>query len=236
MRGRPTASAFTSAWSTLTLNRPVVQLTKHRPSTPFAMAKLHSEAADRNKGPILDVLRRVLPAQGRLLEIASGSGQHVAHFATELPEWTFAPTDVDADARASINTWVREADLRNVESAVELDASSWPWPVGEVDAVMNANMIHISPWVSTLGLIRGAGRTLRDGGLLVLYGPYMVDGYTATSNVRFSESLRARNREWGVRELRDVERIALGECLELEETVKMPANNLCVIFRKKAST
>lgn len=201
-----------------------------------AMVKLHSAAADRNKGPILSELQRVLPEQGRLLEVASGSGQHIAHFAAALPQWTFVPTDVDETLCASVDEWVLEAGVRNVESAQLFDVRSWPWTMGVVDAIYNANMIHISAWDTTLALMRGAGSVLRDGGLLVMYGPYVVDGQSAQSNLSFSMSLRSRNKDWGVRELRDVQRVAREHALELQDVIEMPANNLIVIYRKQPQT
>lgn len=196
---------------------------------------LHSPAADRNKGPILSVLQQVLPASGHLLELASGSGQHVCEFAAGLPGWTFSPTDLDEGALRSIDAYVTEAALGNVRPSVKLDACVWPWPVESADAVLAVNMVHISVWEATEGLFAGAGRVLGKGGRLVLYGPFVIDGETAESNLRFSDSLKERNKLWGVRELREVERIANVEGLGLVQVVEMPANNNCVVFEKGAT-
>lgn len=201
-------------------------------SKPTIM-KLHSDAADRNKAPILKVLQRVLPASGHLLEIAAGSGQHVAFFADALPAWHFSPTDPTDNAVASIDEYIREAGVKNVAPAALLDATTWPWPVTAVDAIYVCNMVHISPWAATEGLMRGASRVLNEGGVMVLYGPYLVDGETAESNLKFSKNLRERNAEWGVREVRDVEKVAKQSRLVLKQILPLPANNLCVVFEKK---
>lgn len=194
--------------------------------------KRHAPAAERNRGPILEVLRRVLPDRGHALEVASGSGQHVVAFAEGLPGWRFSPSDLDPTARASVDAWVAELGLTNVEPAVELDACVWPWPVISADAVLCSNMIHISPWETTLGLLRGAGQVLAVGGTLVLYGPFYVDGQTAPSNVAFDANLRGRDPSWGVRELTEIQTIASTHGLVHEQSVAMPANNLTVVFRR----
>lgn len=196
--------------------------------------KLYSAAAERNTAPILAVLQRLLPPSGRFLEIASGSGQHVAAFAAALPQWHFSPTDLDTGSLTSIDEWVAEAKLTNVSAAVQLDTSKWPWAVAEADVISACNMAHISPWNATLGLLEGAGKILGDAGMLLLYGPYVIDGKTADSNRRFTESLKSRNAEWGVRELRDVEKAAREKGFALQEIVQMPANNHVVVFRKTA--
>ncbi len=182
------------------------------------------------------MLQRVLPRSGRLLEVASGSGQHVATFAAAMPEWQFHPTDLDKESRASIDAWVAEAKVKNVSRAVKLDATTWPWPVIEADAIFACNMVHISPWNATVGLLEGASKVLRKGGTLVLYGPYIIDGKTAGSNRRFSASLKQRNPEWGVRELRNVQSLADSHGLSLAEIVPLPANNHCVVFRKREAS
>jgi len=194
--------------------------------------KRHAPAAERNRGPILEVLQRVLPEHGHALEVASGSGQHVVAFAAAMPQWTFSPSDLDPTARASVDAWVAELGLGNVRPAVTLDASAWPWPVTSVDAVLCSNMIHISPWDATLGLLRGAGEVLTPGGTLVLYGPFYVEGQSADSNVAFDRSLRSRDRSWGVRELEEIRSIASSHGLVHEQSVTMPANNLTVVFRR----
>lgn len=194
--------------------------------------QLRSEAAERNKAPILSVLQRVLPARGRLLEVSSGSGQHVAAFAAEMPDWHFSPTDLEPSSLRSIDAYVTEAKLSNVNPAVRLDAAEWPWPVTEANAIFNCNMVHISPWEATEGLMNGAGKVLKAGGKLVLYGPYVIDGKTAGSNLRFSENLKSRDPSWGVRELNDVKKLAGRNGLSHAETVAMPANNHIVVFTK----
>ena len=188
-------------------------------------------ATERNRGPILDVLRRVLPAQGLVLEVASGTGEHVAHFARALPGLTFQPTEYEAARRASVDAWT--AGLPNVRSAVALDATSPVWPVAAAAAVFCANMIHIAPWSACAGLMTGAGRVLTPGGLLVVYGPFLRAGVpTAAGNLAFDAALRARDANWGVRDLEDVVALAARHRLRLDEVVEMPANNLMVVFRR----
>jgi cyclopropane fatty-acyl-phospholipid synthase-like methyltransferase len=196
----------------------------------------HSPAADRNKGPILDVLRRVLPPTGNVLEIGSGSGQHVIHFAEALPDLTWQPTDADAELRASVTMHLRASPLKNVNPPVELDVMRLPWPVRSADAIVSINMIHIAPRAATRALLEGAGQTLKAGGALVLYGPYRRHGrHTALSNEAFDAALRTRNPEWGLRDLEDVTRLAEGSGLALEEVVEMPANNLTLVFQKRGA-
>ena len=197
----------------------------------------HSPAADRNKGPILDVLRRVLPPTGSVLEIGSGSGQHVIHFAAALPHLTWQPSDADAELRASVMTHLRASPLKNVNPPVALDVLQLPWPVRSAAAVLSINMIHIAPPAATEALLRGAGQTLGAGGVLVLYGPYRCHTrHTAPSNEAFDAVLRARNPEWGLRDLEDVTRLAHGNGFSLEEVVELPANNLTLVFRKRGAT
>ncbi len=195
--------------------------------------RLDFPATGRNAEPILDVLRDVLPQQGTVLEIASGSGQHVAHFARHFPGLTWQPTDLDPEHRRSIAAWT--AELENVRDPIGLDATHAPWPVQRVDAVLCANMIHIAPWEAGLGLLAGTGQVLSLGGLLYLYGPFRIDGaHTADSNAQFDASLKSRNPSWGVRDLGDVTDCAAEHGLTLETSIEMPANNLSVIFRKTA--
>src|SRR6185312_5382904 len=164
-----------------------------------------SPAALRNREPILDVLRRVLPARGLVLAIAEGSGEHAAHFAAGLPGLTWQPSDPSEEARASIAAHREAAALPNLLPPVELDVR-WPaWPVTRADAIIAINMIHIAPWAACEGLMAGAHRTLAPGGVLYLYGPYMENGaHTAPSNAAFDASLKLRNPEWGIRDLGDV--------------------------------
>jgi SAM-dependent methyltransferase len=196
--------------------------------------RCHAPAADRNKGPILEVLRRWLPAQGTVVEIASGTGQHVAHFAAALPGLTWQPTEVDVGLHDSIAAWIESEQLTNVRQPLALDVSLHPWPVDRADAVICINMIHISPWQATLDLMKGAASLLRDGGILFLYGPYRQFGsHTAPSNAAFDADLRARNREWGLRDLEAVTDVAATNGFAFGEVVPMPANNFSVVFRKQ---
>ncbi|MEZ4366226.1 MAG: DUF938 domain-containing protein [Kofleriaceae bacterium] len=196
--------------------------------------KRHSPAAERNRAPILEVLRRVLPTHGRVLELASGSGQHAVAFASALPGITWQPSDPDADARASIAAWRAEAALPNLAAPLDLDVTAPAWPVDPVDAVVAVNLVHISPWAATEALFAGAARVLRPGGVVVLYGPYRIDGDTAPSNLAFDADLRARDPAWGVRELREVVAAADGCGLALAEVIAMPANNHVVVLRPHA--
>lgn len=195
-------------------------------------ARLHSPAAERNRGPILAELQRLLPAQGVLLEVASGTGQHAAHCAAALPGWTWWPSDPELRSRASIAAWCE--GLANVQPALALDVLAAPWPgVPErLDAVYCANMLHISPWATCAALMHGAARRLRGGGWLLLYGPYLVDGDpTAPGNQAFDADLRQRDPRWGLRRLGEVQAEALGAGLQLRQRIAMPANNLLLVFQ-----
>lgn len=194
---------------------------------------LSSPSALRNRDPILAVLRRVLPARGTVLEVASGTGEHAVHFAAALPELTWQPSDPDPEARDSIASYRTAAALPNLLAPIELDASAPVWPVAHADAVVSFNMIHIAPWAAAEGLMAGAGRLIGRGGVLFLYGPFMEGGHhTAPSNAAFDQSLRMRNPEWGVRDLGRVSELARGHGFDLLERVAMPAHNLSVIFRR----
>lgn len=199
-------------------------------------ARRFAPAAARNRDPILDVLRGVLPERGLVLEIASGSGEHAIHFAAALPALTFQPSDPDAAARASIDAWVRAAAVPNVRPAAGLDAAAWPWPVAAADAVLCINMIHIAPWSAAEGLMRGAGAVLPAGGPLLLYGPFRRDGaHTAPSNAAFDDDLRRRNPAWGVRDIEAVAALAGAAGFGPSAVTDMPANNLAVVFRRRLS-
>lgn len=200
----------------------------------------HSPAAERNKQPILDVLREVLPAQGTALEIASGTGQHVCWFAASMPAWTWQPTDADANALPEIAARASQAGLANVRPPLSLDVTAPHWPAQgpafafPFDAVYCANMLHISPWATCAGLMQGSARHLAPDGLLVTYGPYLDDHVpTAPSNLAFDRSLRARHPEWGIRRLEDVAREAQRAGLALRERREMPANNLLLVFGRE---
>lgn len=193
---------------------------------------LHAPATARNRDPILEVLRRVLPPTGLVLEVASGSGEHAAWFAPRLPGLTWQPSDADAVARESIEAWRGAAATPNLLPPLDLDVRRWPWPVERADAVVAINMIHISPWQSTEGLLRGAAALLDPGAPLVLYGPFRREGrHTAPSNEAFDADLRTRDPAWGVRDLEAVAEAA--DAFDLDEVVAMPANNLTVIFRRR---
>ena len=195
-----------------------------------------SPAAERNRQPILEVLQRLLPAHGVALEIASGTGQHAALFAAALPGWSWQPSDPQADALASIAAWCAQSDsgvpLPNVRPPVRLDVMAPDWPgVDVVDAIFCANMLHIAPWPTCPALMRGAARHLTPQGVLLTYGPYLVEGVvTAPGNLAFDQSLRARNPAWGTRHLAEVTREATQAGLRLREQIAMPANNLLLVF------
>lgn len=203
-------------------------MTDHRRSAPHVA---------RNAGPIVEVLAEILPIRGLALELASGTGEHILHFAQEFPKLLWQPSDPEPAALRSIEAWRAESGLFNLLPAVSLDARAADWPVPQADAILCINMIHISPWSATAGLMRGAGRLLAEGAPLYLYGPYRRDGVeTAPSNEAFDESLRARDPEWGLRELEAVEAEAGKQGLRLDRIVEMPANNLSLLFRKGAAS
>lgn len=195
--------------------------------------RLVSPSADRNKGPILAVLERILPPTGTVLEIASGTGQHVVHFARALGHLTWQPSDAEAECLRSISAWLSAERLPNIRQPIELDVQALPWPVGAVDAVVCANLLHIAPWPVVPALFAGARAALRASGPLCLYGPYSLQGrHTAPSNAAFDRALRAYDPEWGVRDLAEVARVAEEHGFDLAETAEMPANNLSVVFRR----
>jgi len=199
---------------------------------PGAMA---SPAVARNTDAILAVLRAHLPAHGRVLEIASGSGEHAVAFARALPLTTWTPSDPSPEARASIAAWANEAALPNLKPAIDLDAARPDtWPAVDIQAIVCINMIHISPWAATEGLMAGAARILPDpGGLLVLYGPFReAEVPLAPSNEAFDASLKSRDPAWGLREVEAVVALAQSHHLHLTRRVEMPANNLMLLFRR----
>ncbi len=197
-------------------------------------AARQSPSTARNRGPILEVLRRCLPAAGRVLEIASGAGEHAVFNAAALPHMVWQPTDPDPLALASITAWRDYASLENLLPPLHLDACEPDlWPVDRAEAIVNINMIHISPWAATAGLMVGAGRLLQTGGVLFVYGPFIEAGVeTAASNLAFDQSLRARGSGWGLRGLDAVVALAAVQDLTLSERVAMPANNLALVFRR----
>ena len=201
---------------------------------PFSAALL-SPAVARNRDPILTVLRRVLPNRGTVLEIASGTGEHAAYFAAQLPTLIWQPSDVDPEALTSIEAHRAAANAPNLRAPIELDVTAPVWPVTHADAVVSMNIIHISPWAAAQGLMAGAGRLLAAGAPLYLYGPFKENGeHTAPSNAAFDASLRARDPQWGVRDLGDVRALAAGHGFDFVERVAMPANNLSLVFRRRA--
>jgi cyclopropane fatty-acyl-phospholipid synthase-like methyltransferase len=204
-----------------------------RIADPLDDGRQHSASAERNRDPILAVLRRVLPAKGRVLELGSGTGQHVVHFAKALPGLRWQPTDVDPALRASIEAWVRLDGVANVDRPIALDIRSRPWPVTAADAIVCINVIHVSPWEVVPALFEGAAAILPPGGVLVTYGAYRRNGtHTAPSNERFDAQLRDHDPSWGIRDLEAIEAVARTRAFALEEDVAMPANNLTLVFRK----
>lgn len=201
-----------------------------------------SAPADRNKQPILDVLRQVLPQQGRALEIASGTGQHVAWFAAHLPHWVWQPTDARPDALPSIAAYVAQQSLSNVQPPLLLDVLAAHWLTDDAqgkgplfDLIYCANMLHISPWATCAALMRGSARHLAPGGRLVTYGPYLEDDVpTSEGNLAFDKSLRAQNPAWGIRRREDVEQEASRAGLQHAARHAMPANNLLLVWTQVA--
>jgi hypothetical protein len=204
----------------------------------------HAAATRRNREPILDVLRRVLPAQGTVLEIGSGTGEHAVYLAPRLMPRFWQPTDIEPANLKSIVAWVRESPSTNILPPISLDAAASEWPIEReprpdppVTAIFSANVIHISPWSVCLGLIGGAGRILPEGGVLALYGPFKMKGrHTAPSNEAFDESLRARDPSWGVRDLTEIENLTGEMGLHLDDVVDMPANNKVAVFSRSRSS
>lgn len=188
-------------------------------------------AVQRNREPILAVLREVLPDVGMVLEVASGTGEHAAFFAHELPGLAWQPSDPSPEMRESIAAWC--SGLANAQAPLDLDAAAPDWPIARADAMVCINMVHISPWQATEGLMRGAGQLLASGAPLVLYGPYRRAGKDLEpSNAAFDEDLKRRNPAWGLRLVEDVAQCAASHGLRLDRTVEMPANNLTLVFRK----
>ena len=198
----------------------------------------YSPSADRNKQPILAVLKQLLPPRGRALEIASGTGQHVEWFAEQLPEWTWQPTELHRGALYNIEARVNEAELGNVLESLQLDVCAEPWFADTADPplfdlILCINMLHIAPWAACPALMRGATKHLAASGALVTYGPYFETGIVPTpSNLEFDQSLRAHDATWGIRQLADVEREASFAGLYLAARHVMPANNLLLLWKR----
>ncbi len=194
----------------------------------------HAPATARNRDGIAAVLRAELPASGLVLEVASGSGEHVVHFAALFPALEWQPSDTDAAARASIAAWGEEEALPNLRAPVDVDAMAADWPLTHADAILCINMVHISPWDATLGLLAHAAALLPEGAPLILYGPYFRDAVeTAPSNLAFDIDLRSRNPHWGLRHLEAVDRAAVARGLEPTRLVEMPANNIMRVYRRR---
>ena len=198
-------------------------------------------AAERNRAAILGVLQEVLPPTGTVLEVSSGTGQHAAYFAPELTPRRWLPSEFDRALIGSIEEWRERVPSAKLMAPIALDACDAVWPVEAgppqppITAIVNINMIHIAPWRACLGLLAGAGRILPPNGMLYLYGPYRRGGvHTVSSNEDFDQSLQARDPQWGVRDLDEVEAAAKGEGLVLDQVIEMPVNNLSVVFRKLA--
>jgi uncharacterized protein DUF938 len=201
---------------------------------PQQGARRSAPAALRNREPIADVLAEWLPASGTVLEIASGTGEHAAHFAERFPALDWQPSDIHDDALASIRGWREASGLPNLREPLVLDASSSGWPIAKADAVLSINMVHISPWASALGLLDGAARLLPQGAPLILYGPWLKHGVpTAPSNLDFDADLKRRNPDWGLRSVELFAGAAGERDLGLEETRAMPANNVMLLLRRR---
>ncbi|MBE9058976.1 class I SAM-dependent methyltransferase [Sphaerospermopsis sp. LEGE 08334] len=202
--------------------------------------KQFAPATQRNREPILEVLQQILPPSGTILEIASGTGEHAVFFAPPLAPRKWLPSDPNPLLRDSITAWIAECKSDNLYPPLDIDAQLPVWTVEKetftdspIVAIVNINMIHISPWSACLGLMSGAGRILPPGGILYLYGPYKQNGqHTAPSNAAFDESLRSQNPVWGVRNLEDVVAAAKAENMTLQKIYQMPANNLSVVFKR----
>ena len=197
-------------------------------------ARRNAPAAARNREPILDVLQRHLPSRGLVLEVASGTGEHISHFAGRSgPDLIFQPSDPDSGARASIDAWAAALGHRNIRPAIAFDAAAEKWPIAGADAVICINMIHIAPWGAAIGLMRGASGLLPLGGMLYVYGPFRRAGrHTTPSNEAFDRDLQDSNPAWGVRDLEAVVAVADDHGFAQPLIVQMPANNLSLVFRK----
>ena len=201
----------------------------------ISMAKGFAPAAERNRQPILDVLRRVLPPAGLVLEVASGTGQHAIFFSERLPALQWQPTDASPEALQSIGARVDDAARDNLLAPLNLDVRSPQWPISQADALLCINMIHISPWEATEALFQGASQLLEVGAPLITYGPYRLHGeHTAPSNAAFDQSLRSRNARWGVRDIDDLRDLGGRTGFVLEERVGMPANNMILVWTREA--
>ena len=196
--------------------------------------RLFSPSTSRNSAPILAVVKRVLPTHSAVLEVGCGTGEHAVCLAEAVPSFTWLPSDPDPGSRASTASWIWFKGLNNVLAPLDIDVCSAQWGVEQLapfDAVVSINMVHIAPWSAAIGLLSGAGRLLRAGGILYRYGPIMRYGaHNSPSNAAFDTSLKARNPSWGLRDIADLERVAEALGLGLNETIEMPANNMSLVF------
>lgn len=211
--------------------------TKQSPS--YRDGRLHAPACERNRDAILEVLQRILPSKGLVLEIAAGTGEHAVYFSAALPHLAWQPTDAKASNLASIDAWAaaKRAEgqtLPSLRPARALETTDLPWLFLRAQAILCINMIHISPWEATQGLMRGASDTLKSGEVLYTYGPYRLNGrHTADSNAAFDQWLKNRDPRFGIRDLEEVGAEAARNALDLTETIPMPANNFSLVFRKR---
>ncbi|MBA3670276.1 MAG: DUF938 domain-containing protein [Sphingomonas sp.] len=200
---------------------------------PADGARRSAPAALRNREPIAEVLAEWLPKTGLVLEVASGTGEHVVHFAGRFPKLDWQPSDINPDALTSIAAWRAASALANVRAPMVVDSATPDWPVAAADVILSLNMVHISPWSAALGLLDGAARILVPDGILILYGPWLSDAIApAPSNLAFDLDLKRRDPEWGLRRVEDLAAAANERGLELAETRAMPANNLMLRLRR----
>lgn len=197
----------------------------------------YAPATQRNREPILEILTKVLLPGSNVLEIASGTGEHAVFFASQLKSCHWTPSDINPTSWESIAAWKHASDVDNLDLPLSIDVTQENWlqqvKGKKIDAIVNINMLHISPWLACLGLMEGAGEILAPGGILYLYGPYKRNGeHTAPSNDSFDRSLRDRNSQWGIRDLEAVIKAAALADLRLQQVIDMPANNLSVIFSR----
>lgn len=190
-------------------------------------------ATARNREFILPILQRVLPANGSVLEIGSGTGEHAVYFAQQLPNLNWQPSEMNADALPSIEAWIAHSAATNIAPPVVLDVNAEQWPIQRADALVCINVIHYSPWSTTQALFAGAANLLPAGGVIYCYGAYKRNGrHTAPSNDAFDAWLKNRDPSFGVRDLEAIEEIAVAQGFRLEEVIAMPSNNFSLIFRR----
>lgn len=194
----------------------------------------HAPATLRNRDAIVAVLRDILPDQGLILEIASGTGEHAVYFGRNFPDLTFQPSDPDPACCESIAAWTKREGVANILPPLQLDAQAAQWDVQDVAAILCINMVHISPWESSIGLFDKAGRLLAPGAPFFLYGPYLrAEVETAPGNLAFERSLKSRNLRWGLRDVADMDALAERNGFVRENLVEMPANNISLVYRKQ---